>query len=80
MRARVQIRSFTLSVLLLRGTLNGRKLQRRRGGQRFLRQEGQHQSRLIARTFERELGIGFFNTVPPPSIRGLRFLGPLFLA
>lgn len=65
-RTRVQIRSFALSVLLLRRTSNGRKLLRRCGGQRFLSKGEQHRSRLIARTFERELGIGFFNTVPPP--------------
>jgi hypothetical protein len=65
-RTRVQIRSFAPSVLLLRRTSNGRKLQRRSGGQPFLRQEGQHLSRLIARTFERELAAALFNTVPPP--------------
>ena len=74
-RTRVQIRSFAPSVLLLRRTSKGRKLQRRREGQRFLRQEGQHRSRLIGRTFERELGIGFLNTVPPPnaSLKAARF-------
>jgi hypothetical protein len=71
---------FAPGVLLLWRSSNGRKLQRRRERQPFLRQEGQYQSRLIGRTFERELGIGFFDTVPPPFTRGLNFLSPLFLA
>ncbi len=80
MRTRVQIRSFAPSVLLLSGTPNGRKLQRRSGGQRFLRQEGQHRSPMIARTFERELGFGFFNTVPPPDMGDRSDLSPFFLS